>query len=44
MKKEYFELEIDVVLLLQEDVLTTSSDADVASDPYGGDNENWWDY
>ena len=41
MKREYLELEIDVLLLLQEDIITASDENDVVDDPYGPGND-WW--
>lgn len=42
MKKNYIELEINILQLFNEDILTDSSENDRTSDPYGkGDNE-WW--
>ena len=40
MKKEYFELEIDVMILSQQDVLTMSDENNKTSDPYG--ESGWW--
>lgn len=43
--KKYLELEIDVIKLLQNDVLTESSESNVVDDPYGnsGSGNNWWE-
>ena len=41
MKKNYLDLEIDVILFLQNDVLTESSDADYTSDPYKPGSNEW---
>ncbi len=43
--KKYLELEIDVIKLLQNDVLTESSENDVVDDPYNnsGSGNNWWE-
>ncbi len=41
MKKEYLELELKLVMLFQEDVLTTSDENDVTDDPYVPGDE-WW--
>lgn len=41
--KKYLELEIDVIKLLQNDVLTASSENDVVDDPYNNSSSNnWW--
>ena len=41
MKKEYLELELELVMFLHEDVLTNSSESDVTDDPYVP-GEEWW--
>lgn len=40
--KKYLELEIDVIKLFYEDILTESSENDVVDDPYNNSN-NWWE-
>lgn len=44
MKKEYLELELEIVTLLQNDIVTASvpGEGDKTSDPYDSGN-NWWD-
>jgi hypothetical protein len=42
MKKNYIELEINILQLFQEDILTESSENDVVDDPYNNGN-NWWE-
>lgn len=42
MKKEYFEMEIDVIKLYNIDVITASGeDKDATDDPYTP-GEEWW--
>lgn len=44
--KNYLELEIKIIYLLQEDIVTTSlpGDGDVTDDPYtSAGGGNWWD-
>ena len=40
MKKNYEELEIEVLLFSQQDVLTMSDEANWKDDPYG--ESGWW--
>ena len=43
MKKEYFDLDIRLLLLLREDIVIASvpnEDTNVTDDPYTGDG--WW--
>lgn len=40
MKKNYVELEIEVMLLSQQDILTMSDEVDKKDDPYG--ESGWW--
>jgi hypothetical protein len=42
MKKNYIELEINILQLFHEDILTESSENDVIDDPYNNGN-NWWE-
>ena len=42
MKKEYFELEIDVMILSQQDVVRTSDEFNKTDDPY--EESGWWDW
>ena len=42
MKNKYLELEIEVILLSMQDVITASSDQNATDDPYDPGN-NWWD-
>lgn len=39
--KKYLELEIEVILLSMQDVLTESSDQDYSDDPFNPNNP-WW--
>jgi len=41
MKKNYIELEINILQLLNEDIITDSSENDYTSDPYEKGSE-WW--
>lgn len=42
MKRKYFGVEIEIIELYKEDVLTDSSENDVVDDPYNG-SQNWWE-
>ena len=39
--KKYLELEIDIIALTQNDIITESSENDKTSDPYDSEN-GWW--
>ncbi len=43
MKKKYYEVEVEVLLLTAQDVfLGESSEIDVDSDPYKPGENEWW--
>jgi len=42
MRKKYIELEINILQLFYEDIITESSEDNVVDDPYDSGN-NWWE-
>lgn len=39
--KKYLDLEMDVIALLQDDIITDSSEFDTTEDPYDSES-GWW--